>query len=87
MPKLPKPFSRPSIDLGAPERAWQDTTWDKLRAGDIVPDYGVLEKIELSTHETSKRELAKWYFPERWTTMAVETAKAEKVRAFTQVNA
>lgn len=41
MPQKPKPFTRPSVDLGKPaERVWQTIRVSDLSPGDIVPEKG-----------------------------------------------
>lgn len=45
MAQKPQPFSRPSIDLGAPPKEWQDIPPHKLRSGDIVVDHGQIKQV------------------------------------------
>lgn len=44
--KLPAPFKRPSIDLGAPSKAWRTVHTSTLQEGDIVPDCGAVVAVE-----------------------------------------
>lgn len=46
--RLPKPFSRPSIDLSKAKRAWQNAEARLLSVGDIVPDRGEVVKVTVS---------------------------------------
>ncbi len=49
MPHIPKPFQRPSIQIGAPGRSWQEVSPLQLSPGDIVPDHGRVESSEVSS--------------------------------------
>lgn len=46
MPNLPKPFHRPTIDLGATKRVWATVPVTSIRIGDTVPDIGVVLEIK-----------------------------------------
>jgi hypothetical protein len=41
----PKPFSRPSVDLGGEKREWRDVPPSTLRPGDTVVDFGVIDSV------------------------------------------
>lgn len=41
--RLPKPFKRPSIDLGGPHKAWKNIPVTDVRVGDIVSDVGLVQ--------------------------------------------
>lgn len=50
MGHIPKPFKRPSIEIGASGgRTWQEVSPVQLSIGDIVPDHGKVERIEISS--------------------------------------
>jgi hypothetical protein len=43
----PKPFSRPSIDLGSgPKKEWQEVEVQALQPGDTVRGFGAVVKID-----------------------------------------
>lgn len=44
MPK-PKPFSRPSIDLTRPDRAWREVRAESIVLGDMLAELGVVMTI------------------------------------------
>ncbi len=45
----PKPFVRPSIDLGSPtiERVWQNVPVTHVSPGDMVADFGRVKEVEI----------------------------------------
>lgn len=45
MPHKPKPFKRPSIELGTHGRTWQDLHPLRLRPGDIVAGKGQVAAV------------------------------------------
>lgn len=49
MPHIPKPFSRPAIDLtpGGAKKQWVTTKPEFIRPGDIVRGEGLVQAIEL----------------------------------------
>jgi hypothetical protein len=49
---IPKPFSRPSIELATPAKAWRHVQVVALEAGDIVAEYGIVKKIFPNYSET-----------------------------------
>lgn len=50
MASIPKPFQRPSIDLGAPhKREWGNWKISDLTRGDIIPDVGAVSFIDLTS--------------------------------------
>lgn len=51
MVHIPKPFKRPSIEIGAPGRIWQEVYPLQLAVGDIVPDHGKVDGIKVSSGE------------------------------------
>lgn len=42
MAQLPKPFIRPSVDLGGVTREWRSIPANKVKVGDTIPDLGVI---------------------------------------------
>lgn len=44
-PKLPKPFSRPSVDLDRHTKVWRDIYPEDLDDGDLVVDCGTVEEV------------------------------------------
>ena len=54
MPRKPKPFRRPSIDLdGKGRKEWQDVPAESLKVGDIVQDYGQVKDVASNNHGTT----------------------------------
>lgn len=49
--KIPKPFSRPAIDLSSTPRVWLTVTAGSVDVGDTVVDIGVVQKIDNIAHE------------------------------------
>lgn len=47
--KLPKPFARPSIEIGGAKREWRIVPWLAILVEDIVPDWGVC--VERRIHD------------------------------------
>ena len=45
MPKLPKPFQAPSINLATHGKAWLDVLPTELEVGDHVMNYGIIAEI------------------------------------------
>lgn len=45
MPTKPKPFKRPSVDLGKVPKSWKDLPLRYVRVGDIVLDKGAVAAI------------------------------------------
>jgi hypothetical protein len=43
---MPKPFQRPSIDLGGPKKEWLEVPASMVRWGDIVVDHGRVVAIQ-----------------------------------------
>lgn len=58
----PKPFSRPSIDLGGEKREWRTVPWDDIYPGDLVADEGLVESREdigdVMYHKTARSQKA-----------------------------
>ena len=50
---IPKPFSRPGIDLSSgAKKEWKETSVYYINEGDIIVDYGLVEKkIKISLDE------------------------------------
>lgn len=42
MASIPKPFSRPSIDLSYHGKEWQMVTWEDVEVGDLIDGHGGL---------------------------------------------
>lgn len=49
---MPKPFSRPSIDLGGEKKAWVNVVPTLLKPGDLVQDYGLIVSIDYPHTDT-----------------------------------
>lgn len=47
MAKLPKPFSRPSIEIAGPKKTWQKVRVDQLELGDLVAHFGKIESLQV----------------------------------------
>lgn len=45
----PRPFTRPSVSIGedAPKKEWRLSHAGTLREGDVVKDFGLIEKLEV----------------------------------------
>lgn len=41
----PKPFSRPSIDLGSPKKDWREVSVYSIREGDMVRSLGLVLQV------------------------------------------
>ncbi len=54
--KLPAPFKRASVSISSPEekkRSWQQVNPEHLISGDIVPDLGVVWRVEYCANPVS----------------------------------
>lgn len=73
-PSIPKPFQRPGIEItGAVRRYWHETPIDRIRQGDIIRDFGVVENtvaevtdqghVLFSAVNAVTKKKKRWSFP------------------------
>lgn len=43
--KVPAPFTRPTLTVGAARRVWQHVPVSHLRSGDTLPDLGLISAV------------------------------------------
>lgn len=62
MKNLPKPFSRPAIEIGVTiKRSWQTVPAQSLKVGDLMPDWGEIVSINLD-HMNPMKDLKFTFF-------------------------
>jgi len=80
---LPKPFQRPSINLGGgPKKDWQEVEAQRVSAGDIVRGWGLVTDIRPAEDSTTDRFLDIYFKSDEH---PVTFVKTETVTAFTAV--
>lgn len=55
---MPKPFKRPSIDLGGPKKEWREIDVWWVREGDIVRDLGMVASTTIGGDSATEVRLS-----------------------------